>query len=397
MAQEIPASPPGPLAVMRSGLAVAAVLIFFTYLDNYAFALGGPKPWVLVIVLAAGAAGMLVIEPHRPLPALRSPLAIWMLFYFGLTIAWLPSLRGHDEVWQILYDRCRSLITLAAFVAIFDEPRARRAAILTVAGCVVFASAVNVAEFLSLISFTAGPERVLGRSAGFYFNANGSALAIALGLALVAEQVPKSWRVPLLLVSVVGVGATFSRSGMLCLAAVLVWLLWRRALGTWSVVLGLLIGVWLITLALGFAASNGLLNENTTARLHLAQGDSGRIELALKAWNMFLASPWAGHGLGATVIWDEEVYPHNMYAALAAEQGILGLLAFPAFGVAILAGNRSSVCFAAVFMVAGFFSHGLLDSRYALLLSALAAAKAAPEPTPELHATSLASNEPAQV
>lgn len=383
-----------PVALLRGGLAVAAVFLFYTSLDNYGLALGGPKPWLWVLAFAAAAAGLLVIEPSRPLPALRSPLAWWMVFFFGLTVAWMPSLRGYEEVWQVLYDRTRSLITLAAFVLIFDEPRARRAAMLAVAGCVVLAAAMNVAEFLGLLSFTAGLDRVPGRSAGFYFNANGSALAIALGVAVVAEQVGRSWRVPLLLVSLIGVATTFSRSGMLCLALVLVWLLWRRALGTWSFALGLLFGAWLVTFALAFAASNGLLNENTASRLHLAQDDSGRIELALKAWNLFLDSPWTGKGLGATVVWDEQVYSHNMYVTLGAEQGILGLLAFPAFGLALLASNRSAAGFALVLMAAGFFSHGLLDSRVTLLLAALASVPAAAGLLPEPDAFEGAASAP---
>jgi len=228
----MPADLPRPVALLRSGLAVSAVLVFYTYLDVYAFVLGGPKPWQVMLVFAAAAAAMLALEPDRPLPELRSPLAIWVLCYVGLTVAWVPSMRGYDEVWQVLNERSRSVIAVSAFMLIFDEPRARRAAVLAVAACIVLASILNVAEFFSVVSFAAGPERSPGRSGGLYFNANGSALAISLGLALVAEEIPRSWRVPLLLVSVLGAATTFSRSGSICLALVLVWLLWRKALGT---------------------------------------------------------------------------------------------------------------------------------------------------------------------
>lgn len=365
--------------------------MFYTYLDSYVFALGGPKPWLVVLAFAVAAVGLLVVAPGRPLSVLRSPLAIWALFYFVGTVAWVPSLRGYDEVWQVVYDRCRSLITLCALMLIFDEPRARRAAVLAVVGCIVLASALNVGEFLSLIRFTAGPERTPGRASGFYFNANGSALAIAMGLALVVEEVERRWRVPLLLVSLAGVATTFSRSGLLCLTLILLWLFWRRALGAWAIVLGFLLGVWLIGSAVDLATSSELLTENTASRLHLAKDDSGRIELALKAWRMFLTAPWAGHGLGATVIWDEQsAQPHNIYVTLAAEQGILGLLVFPAFVAAVLGGNRTVLCFAGVLAVTGFFSHGLLDSRSTLLLSALAAAGATRAGTPVFPARTLA-------
>lgn len=371
------------LALPHSVVAVAAVLVFYTYADSYGFALGGPKPVLWVAAFAALAAALVVVDPRRPLPALRSPLVAWMLFYLALTLAWIPSLRGYEEAWQVLDDRSRSLVTLLALLLIFDHPRARRSALLAVAGCVVLASALNVAELLSLATFTAGPERSAGRASGLHFNANGAALAIASGVAVATEELPRRWRMPLVLVSVVGVAATFSRSGVLCLALAFAGLVWRGALGRWPVALGAGVGAWLLTTAAEFAASSGLLNANTAARLHLEADDSARIRLALKAWRMFLDAPWLGNGLAATRVWDADSYAHNLYVTLGAEQGLLGLLTLPALAAALHAGNRRATCFALVLLAGGFFSHGLLESRVDLVLVALAAVAPTPvEPTP---------------
>jgi hypothetical protein len=372
----------GLRGAIHLGLAVGAVLIFYTYLDSYIFAMGGPKPWHWVIGFAAAAGVLVVIAPKRPSALLRSPLILWLLFYFSITSIWAPFMSSSEDAWQVVYDRCRSVACIVALAVIFDDDRARRWAILLVAACVAVASALNLAELVSLVRFDVGPERIIGRSSGLRFDPNQSALAIAMGLAVVAEQVPRLWRMPLLLLGTLGVAATFSRSGMVCLALVILWLVWRRALGAWTIVLGTVSGVLLLSSTIDFLGANDLLTDNTTSRLRLSRGDSGRIELALKAWHMFLVSPWVGQGLGATRIWDENQFAHNMFATLAAEQGILGLLAFPALGAALLRAQSAAACFALTLMVAGLFAHDLLSERGILLLVALAAANPAPTTAP---------------
>jgi O-antigen ligase len=372
-------------SVIQSGLAVAAVLVFYTGCDSYFFTLGGPKPKVLVVVFAAIVACAFVIDPHRPRPSLRSPLLLWLVFYLGTTIAWVPFMKGYDEVWQTLYDRCRSIVTVFSLALVFDDPRARRAAVLTIAPCIVLASAVNVAELLSLITFEAGPERIAGRSSGFYMDPNGAALAITLGLVLIIEEIRPSWRMPLIIVSTFGVAATFSRQGLVCLGLAFVWMVWRKAIEPRAVTLGTAAAVVLLVLAIAFASSSGLLNDETAARLRLGGSDSGRIELARKAWHMFLAAPWTGKGLGATRIWEGDQGAHNMFLALAAEQGILGLLTLPALGAALLWSRRGAAGFVLLLMAFGLFTHNLLDSRHTLLLIALAATSREPAPpTPDL-------------
>lgn len=371
--------------VLRSGLALAAVLVFFTGCDSYFFLLGGPKPKELVLVFAVAIAFVFVVDPHRVQPLLRSPLLMWLLFYFALTVAWIPFLRGYDEVWQTVYDRCRSIVTVFSLALIFDDPRARRTAVLAVAACVVLASALNVAEFLSLIRFEANPVPVAGRSSGFYMDANGAALAITLGLMLVVGEIRPSWRMPLFLVTMIGIATTFSRQGFIGLALVFLWTMRRRAVGRWSTTVGIVGAALLLVFAIGFATSNELLNENTAARLRFGGGDSGRLELARKAWQMFLASPLAGNGLGATRIWEEDHSTHNMFLTLAAEQGILGLLALPALGAALVWMRRGSAGFVLLLMVFGFFTHNLLDSRHTLLLIALAAVGTRPTPEQPLQ------------
>jgi O-antigen ligase len=364
-------------SVPRSALALAAVTLFFTNIDSYAFAAYGtpaPVQWVAVFALAAVA--LFIGNAQRPMHLLRSPIMAWVLFYFLLTTTWALWKPGLPAVDQEIFDRYRSIITLVTFLLVFDDPRAWRVAVAAIAVGVVVASILNVAETASLITFadTLGQDRTDGRAAGLYINPNTSGQAIALGLVIATEQVPKRWRTPLVLLAAFGVAATFSRGALVCLLVAVLWLLWRRALGTWWTVLASIVAFLLFVYAVTYVQSHDLLNEDTASRLQFTKDDSGRFALVAHAWDMFLSSPILGKGIGSTIAWAEPVRAHNMVATLAAEHGVLGLLAFPLLAAALARTRRANLGFALVLMAAGFFSHALLVDRYALLLTALAGA-----------------------
>jgi hypothetical protein len=72
-----------------------------------------------------------------------------------------------------------------------------------------------------------------------------------------------------------------------------------------------------------------------------------------------------------------------MYVTLAADHGVLGLLTYPAFCLALVKVNRGAICLAVLLLIAGFFSHAVLEDRYSLLLVALAASQALEAPQAE--------------
>ncbi len=373
---------PGGLG--HGAVSLVGVLLFYTNLDSYAFAVNlAPPPTVWVVGFVAVGLFLACIDSPRAVRLLRSPLSYWVLFYFLLTTAWAIFLISDaPELTQELQGRYRSVGFLLAIGLIFHDPRARRVAVFAVAACVVVAVVVNVAESLSLVAF-ADLSKTPGRSAGLYMNPNTSGVAIALGVAAVTERIPKVLRVPLLLVAAVGVAATFSRGAALCLFIAILWLIWRKALGTGYVVMALVGGVFLFLYAFNYLQSHDLLDASALARVQLAQDDNGRIGIALKAWEMFLRAPGLGNGLGSTAIWDEPIRAHNMYVTLAADHGMLGLLTYPAFCWAIFKSNRGAAGLALVVAMAGFFSHGMLDDRCCLLVTALAASYPLEVPQPE--------------
>lgn len=374
---------------LRCALAVAGVGLFFTNVDSYAAAAwSAPVPSLWVLAFGGAAVSLLLLNARHPVPLLRSPLIAWICLYFLVTTAWaIWSPTFLPVVYQELRDRYRSIILLFAFVVLFDEPRARRAGIFAVAIGVALASIINVAELLSLVTFadTDIRARVSGRAAGFYINPNQAGMAIALGSAVVAPALPRAWRAPLLLLASIGVVATFSRSAAFCLGLVFLWVVARGTLRPKHVALVAFCAVLLFMFAPGYVQEHGLLNENTATRVRLEHGDSGRVGLAMKAWGFFARSPLTGNGLGSTETWDiAEAQAHNMFLKLAADHGVLGLILFPALAVALVASRRSAAVYALALMAAGFANHTLLESRYALLLTALASARTTDDPgTPD--------------
>jgi len=373
------AEPLSPTLVLRCALAVVGVALFFTYFDTYAYlAWDAPIPKLWVMAFCGAAAILLALHPHRPAPALRSPFVAWVVLYFLATTLWAVWMRHSPATTQVLHDRYRSIAFLCAFALIFDDPRARRAGVYAVAGATVFASCVNVAHWLGLVEFSDKVAYVAGRAAGFYGNPNESGIVIACGAAIAVMALPRPWRAPLLVASAVGVATTFSRGAAVCVAAVTVWAIVRGVVSKW---LALAVFLMIIGLYRGGGTDaldvGDLLNDNTSARVHLAADDSGRAELAAKALALFVGAPILGNGLGATFDWDSTQSSHNMYLNLAADQGIVGLVTFPALLLALVACTRRATGLSLVLLVAGLFSHDLLDHRAVLLAMALASAREA--------------------
>lgn len=376
-------------------LGVLGVALFSTCLDNYAYlAWSAPAPILAVEGFALASLVVIAIEPRRPLSLWRSPVAAWLCFYFVLTSLWSLWMRSsRPVVEQALYDRYRSMGFLASFLILFAAGPRRLFARALALAC-AFTAAENVAEMFGLVRFTGSEDlgRIAGRAGGLFINPNGAGQAIVLGLAVVLPRLERRWRAPLLLVGALGVAATFSRGCELSLAILVVWLLWRKEVPGWPLALAIVvIGGFLLRGSGALSAlleSSGALNDNTWARLHFASDDSGRAELALKAWRLFTEAPLLGNGIGATIDWAEANSSHNQFLNLAADHGVLGLLAFPALGLAIAASGRDAGGFALVLMIAGMFSHNLLEDRSTLLAIAFAAtggpgwAASAGEPAP---------------
>lgn len=356
----------------RAALACAGVWLFYTGLDNYAYRWwSSPAPITFILLFVAGAAALAILNARAPMNVLRSPFLLWVLGYFLMTSLWALWSPGSAAVIDAVRERYRSVGFLVAFAVIFDDPRARRAGVMAIAAALVVASCLNVAELFGLVQLAGEEYRVPGRAAGLYVNPNGAGLVITLGLAVVLHRVPPGWRIPLLAAGAAGVATTFSRGAGLCLAILVLYLVWRRDLGGWPVVVLLVVTALLLATredgVVKLLDAHDVLTPETLARLRFAQPDSGRGDLALVALRQFLDSPFVGNGVAATV------QAHNQFLTLAGDHGVLGLVALPALAWALRGGPGAP--FAIVLLLAGLFSHNLLDDRASLILIALSSAR----------------------
>ncbi|HZZ83178.1 MAG TPA: O-antigen ligase family protein [Anaeromyxobacteraceae bacterium] len=369
----------GPL--LSSCVAVLAILLFSTGIDNYGFDVWGAPPplyWVLAVIAAAGASS--IISMRSPSAMLRSPVLLWFAGYFLVSTLWGVAMRSAPKVQQALYDRYRSVALAVALLIIFSDARARRSGVLAVAVATAVNALLNLSESLGVIDFAAMDGdvtgRVPGRAAGFFINSNVAGIAIVLGLAVAVPRIPRAARVALLLLGAAGVAATFSRGAQLCFLCLLLWLALRKVVPMWPLAMsGAAVALFIAyegSSLFEFFERRGVLNDNTLGRLRLEADDSGRTELAHMAWRMFLDSPLIGKGLASTIDWGASVSSHNQYLGLAAEHGIVGLLLLPALGLALCWNNPSAVPLALVLMLAGLISHNLLEDRGTLLAISLA-------------------------
>jgi O-antigen ligase len=365
--------------IVRCGLSAMAVVTLYSSAARYIHnELHGPKPLFIILASIAGAAALLATDPHRPAQTFRSPLVIWAYLYLIMSTAsalWRTSFTAVAD--QALIDRYRSMAFLVAMLVVFEDRRALRMARLGVIVVALASSVVNIAEALGAFHFVDAANRTQGRAAGLYVNPNQSGIAIVLGLAAGITAVPRALRVPVLLALGCGVAATFSRGSMLGLAVVAIVLLLRRdvgALGTAGAAVAVAAALVLTGGRIERLLDGGMpLTEDVLARLTMTASDSGRGALARRVWGMFLDAPWLGNGLGSE---NEGRISHNLYLSLAAEHGIVGLLTYPAMLVALIFRNRAAVTVAAVLLVAGVFSHNVLEEEPALICVALAAAAA---------------------
>lgn len=181
-----------------------------------------------------------------------------------------------------------------------------------------------------------------GRAAGFYVNPNTSASClVGYGIVYYAFR-PRELRhadLPVLGFLCAGVFATFSRTGyvMLFLPAVMCYLVRADFTITWKSVFRFAIvlaaTVLFLVIFVDVVIPHIDLNREASRRLETVLGltfsqeySKERAGLAEEAWNLFLQSPVTGAGVGTAA--SMKLGPHNMFAAVALDYGVMGLLIY---------------------------------------------------------------------
>lgn len=374
-------------------LAVGLLFSNFSYFLLAKGLTGIPPLYPIVLVVALTLP--LALRPGRLAAVLSAPGFAWSCAYFALSaLAFLLSSRS-PVAQQELRIRVLSCLMLTAFLLLLsDETAARTARRAMLVSTLVLGVGLNLFEVFRPLTFSES----FGRSAGFYLNPNLSATVIVAAGLLTLNEVAENWRPLVVTLLTLAILATLSRSNIVAWIPLLPLLVFTGMVRGKSLLLalGLTVG-----LAAAVLIPSGLLeaawevyqrsSSEALARIATpfqtginAEESTGvRLEALVLALKVFGEHPFLGAGLGATWEWAYSSRPHNMYATLLAEQGILGGLIYPAAIAAIALHSREwrrGVELASIFLLwSGLFSHNMLEPPALLMLFALTGRRVASE------------------
>lgn len=313
-------------------------------------------------------------------PLVRWAFAALMLFTWGMLVRTFNAPAGIED-----YDflrkfglRVNAIGFLLCCTMIFDDPYVLQ----ITKRAVVVATLVGVALNIYDLMFPGTFGIVPGRGAGLYVDPNVSGTALVFGCVIGLSAIRRRWwQEAFVVVSFIGVLATFSREAILAFAFAVLGgsLAGRLSLRRLAVAGG--VGV---TLIVAFNMKGTFLNEQIvspenwsrmTSQFWSDRSAKDRVQLAKKTLDVFEEAPLLGQGFGTTSYWGDDE-SHNFYLSLLADHGIIGILLIPTLLLSIGRRSWDFYSFAAVFLVWCFFLHMMFDEAYGLISLAIEAAEA---------------------
>jgi O-antigen ligase len=338
------------------------------------------SPYSIQFLAYAVAIFIVMLDPRAFRRLLKKPIAAWLvatlgLYTWGMLVRTFNTPAGFSD-----YDFLRAfglqvhfLGTLLSFLVIFDDAEIIWLAKQCVAVAVLGGVALNLYEVVNPGTFSS----VTGRAAGLYVNSNESGIALVFGLLVSLPAIGRKWRELFILLTFMGVAATFSREAVLSLLVLLIGASWAQMLSARRLLLG--VGLCVILFAVFGVAQmmrqNKVLASDTLSRLSFDSGDasvSDRLRVAERAIEVFEAHPLLGQGFGTASYWTDE-QTHNLYLSFMADYGILGLLVIPAMAWSLRRKAWDSYTFAVVLLLWCLFDHNLFSDSFALISLAIQA------------------------
>ncbi len=396
---------------------VGAAIVAFALLTNwptYHYSIrGGPPPTLYYVLPVVFVIPILFAHPAFLFRYLREPLTWWFLAFVLTGLASL--LLAQDFIEEASHQWRLRLLAFGLFysIAILATNVHRSTIAVVVVMCILLATAANWFDILRPFRFV--PQGVegahSGRGAGFFINPNVAASFIAMAAIAALPFLRMRFRTVVLLVAAIGITPTFSKSGFLYVALLLMG----------PIVLGLLDRVQKtfllvavpVLIAITFFSFDFLMSSSDDANLHNVvrrlewfqglgnEGEDQAVALralgAQQAWHLFLDQPITGHGLGATSLESAGMEgPHNMYLTLMGEQGFVGFFLYASLiaiffwqgrRVVSMAADKNErdvgqalMLYAAFLFAYGFFSHNVLEEAQSIFIMSFMAAAAATVP-----------------
>ncbi len=370
-------------------LSIAATLLFFSDFPDYVFTAKitpiVPLVWISVFAVLS----LPFIKKAANIP---KPLLLWVLFYIFISILSLMTISADEISFTDFRAKALSALFIVMMYVLFQQKSITHIKI-TILLVVLMSVGNNLFELLNPRIFT---EVNVGRPAGFFVDPNKAGCALMLGMLMSITVIKKQFRWMFVLITGIGIMATFSRGAILGWVVCTVLLVAGRVICDKRrkiIVPALILVVFLASLnplklmTDYFKGDPSGANWDIVNRLEEFQNPSlsedsamDRQAVAAGAWLMFGNSPFWGNGLASTRKWMiADISTHNMYLYYMADHGIVGVLFLPGAILAVVYKNRGEqqtilICFAVFLSLWGFFSHEVLAERYTLSTFALLAA-----------------------
>ena len=211
------------------------------------------------------------------------------------------------------------------------------------------------------------------RAAGFYINANNAALAIVLGLTLTIKNISPSYRIPYIIVCLLGILATFSRGGLVCWLFLYTILMIKGVIPKSKSILILFFIAFMVTFVPQIIKYLSGFNDEIyliADRLDFFSGnvssddvtDDARFHLLRNSFEIFVNNPLLGQGSKALLRSGFDQLSHNQFLELLADYGLLGFTIYLAL-LSIFYIKLTRYRFAILLIViSSFFTHNIFDS-----------------------------------
>jgi O-antigen ligase len=225
---------------------------------------------------------------------------------------------------------------------------------------------------------------VLGRAGATFINPNKAGEGLLLTCVLGILILKGSLRAVLVMLVLVGIMSTFSRSAIIGWILVTAYLSIMRIVPRYTIIaaaaaLGvILLAPWVMDYLMGRADLSGSVDDLIFRLFSLRTGNFSDYAAAERAMvlragvDLFLDNPIFGAGAGATSFWAMGISTHNQFVLLAAEYGVPGIVAWVWLFVMIWRGSyysdrKMQAGAALLFAYFSCFSHNLFDFPYWLL------------------------------
>jgi putative inorganic carbon (HCO3(-)) transporter len=264
------------------------------------------------------------------------PVELKMLaLLIGLSVAIIPLATSPDDSFKVLSDPFVKVVAIFVLMINLIDTRERLTSILRV--IVVVGSFMALAAVRSYLAgeFTLKSTRITGVVSGLFGNPNDLATSLdliipfALALALMNRRGKRLLYVLCGVALTAGVVVTFSRGGflgLLAMAAFFAWKLGRFRKGFTTLVLVSTVAIFMIAVPASYSGRLGsIFNSDEDA----TGSSQARLDLLVRSSEVAISHPIVGVGLGNFHIFSiGEQKAHNSYLEIAAELGVLGLIAY---------------------------------------------------------------------